>query len=131
MTGKCYTERESGSRACRVLGCRSGGRPGPRAGGRCGGGRGACSGGGTADGDHGGSGAGWQLRGAFGNAWRALVLWSRCRLRSTWTRQRPIPAVTAWQAAEVSGRGSPAVAVPCRTEVIAARRAAVKEIWRG
>ncbi len=36
-----------------------------------------------------------MLRGAFGKGWRVFVLWSRCRLRSTWTRRLPMVATVA------------------------------------
>src|ERR1019366_5299875 len=70
-------------------------------------------------------------RRALSNGWRALVLWSRCRSRSMVVRHRPIPAVTARQAAMMAQRGRLAVAVPLRVAVMAARRAAVNDISRG
>ena len=70
-------------------------------------------------------------RPAAGNACRALVLWSRCRSRSTMMRRLPRSRRTASRAAAVSAAGRLAVAVPARVAVMAARRAAVKEISRG
>ena len=70
-------------------------------------------------------------RGALGKAWRALVLWSRCRLRSTWTRRLPTAAITARQLAVMTWRGRLAVALPWRTAAIRVRRQAVNEISRG
>ena len=73
-------------------------------------------------------------RPAAGNACRALVLWSRCRSRSMVMRRLPRSRRVFLRAAEVSTAGRLAVAVPVRTLVMAARRAAVKEIslgWTG
>ena len=66
-----------------------------------------------------------------GKPGRALVLRSRCRCRSTWTRRRARPARMASRFAAVRAAGRLAVAAPDRTEVMTARRAAVKEISRG
>src|SRR5215831_19788391 len=66
-----------------------------------------------------------------GKARRALVLRSRCRCRSTWTRRRARPAKMALRFAVVRAAGRLAVAAPDRTEAMTARRAAVKEISRG
>src|SRR5271165_664094 len=68
-------------------------------------------------------------RPAAGNACRVLVLWSRCRSRSMVTRRLPRSCRTASRVAAVSGLGR--LAVPLRALVMAARRAAVKEICRG
>src|SRR5271166_4884711 len=70
-------------------------------------------------------------RPAAGNACRALVLWSRCRSRSMVTRRLPRSRRVAWRRAAVMAAGRLAVAVPVRMLVMAARRAAVKEISRG
>src|SRR5690349_9801911 len=66
-----------------------------------------------------------------GKPGRALVLRSRCRLRSTVTRCLARPARIRLRLAVISGAGRLAVAAPDRTEAMMARRAAVKEIWRG
>src|SRR5437773_11317637 len=63
-------------------------------------------------------------RPAAGNACQALVLWSRCRSRSTVTRRLPRSCRTASRVAAVSGLGRLAVAAPLRVAVLAARRAA-------
>ena len=70
-------------------------------------------------------------RPAAGKACRALVWWSRCRSRSMLTRRLPRSRRAVPRAAAVSGAGRLAVAVPVRVVVMAARRAAVKEISRG
>ena len=70
-------------------------------------------------------------RPAAGNACRALVLWSRCRSRSMVTRRLPRSRRAAWRRAAVRAAGRLAVAAPVRMVVMAARRAAVKEISRG
>lgn len=62
-------------------------------------------------------------RDAAGNPGRDLVTRARCLSRSMVMRQRPTAVMRA--------RGRLALAVPDRTEVMAARRASVKEISRG
>src|SRR5262245_48959583 len=66
-----------------------------------------------------------------GKPGRALVLRSRCRLRSTVTRRLPRLARVRPRFAVVSEAGRLAVAAPAWTEAMTARRAAVKEISRG
>src|SRR5690349_25124565 len=65
-----------------------------------------------------------------GKPGRALVLRSRCRCRSTWTRRRARPARMTSRFAAVRTAGRLAVAAPDRTEAMTARRAAVNEISR-
>ncbi len=70
-------------------------------------------------------------RPAPGKAWRALVLRSRWRLRSMTMRRLPrARRVSRWKAL-VMGTGRLAVAAPDRMLARAARRALVKDIWRG
>jgi hypothetical protein len=92
--------------------------------------RGWSGGAGAADADLGGGGVG-GCGPAAGKPRRALVLRSRWRWRSTWTRRRARAARMRSRAAWARRRGRPAVAASARTEATAARRAAVKEISRG
>src|SRR6266536_2197271 len=70
-------------------------------------------------------------RPAPGKAWRALVLRSRCRWRSMTMRCLPSARRVSWWKAFAMGAGRLAVAAPDRMLARAARRAAVKETWRG
>src|SRR6266545_2729799 len=64
-------------------------------------------------------------------AWRALVFRSRCRWRSmTMRRLARARRVSRWKAPAMAA-GRLAVAAPERMLARAARRAAVKETWRG
>ena len=87
---------------------------------------------GLADADLCDRGLGGEARaGRPGAPGRALVLRSRCRCRSVSTRRRARLARTRSRPAVIAGVGRLAVAVPALVVAVIARRAAVKEIWRG